>query len=306
MKKEIVTCLALMCILGSCASLTKSQITDINHFARTSQHFSAYPSKIITGLAELRVEKGLYFVNSLDNDSASAGVHVEELNKMYDAYKEDLHIAGKVDITFKIIDKYAQSLLLLSSDKYAADLDSQSITLGTNLNSLIYTYNTIPGVTKVTTGMGSVAGSVILAGGRLIIRSKQSKALKQFVPKGDTLIGIMTQNLLDFLEADNIYLLIDHEEKDIPRTYKSFLYHHTPQLQNEREYLALKSRIDHIKTLRDQTARATRQLRRAHAALLAQVVAKKDLKQVVAALQLLYDDVNNVKSTIGELGTVKN
>jgi hypothetical protein len=306
MKKTLLVCTGFMVLLGSCASLTKSQVETVNQFARMSRNFSAYPGKIISGLAALRVKKGLYFVNAMDDDSASSSLHVDELNKIYDAHKEDLHVAGKVDITFKIIDKYAQSLLLLSSDKHAADLDSQAVYFGTNLDSLITTYNAIPGVTTVRAGLGSVIGSIILAGGKQIIRSKQATAIKEFVPKADTLIGVMTHNLLEFLESDNIYILIDHEEKDIPRTYKSFLNHRKPTLQNERDYLALKSDIDHIKILRDQTIEATRNLRKAHARLLAEIKEKKDIKEVITELQVLYEDVKNVKTTIGELDTATN
>jgi hypothetical protein len=306
MKKIIFICTAFFVLLSSCASLTKSQVATINRFARTSRNFSAYPSKIISGLAELRVKKGLYYVNALNDDSASSSRHVEELDKIYQAHKEDLHIAGKVDVTFKIIDDYAQSLLLLSSDKHAADLDSQSVNFGTNLDSLIGTYNAIPNVTTVPGGLGGVIGSVIQAGGNQIIRSKQAAAIKEFVPKGDTLIGVMTHNLLEFLESDNINLMIDFEEKDIPRIYKSFLNHRKPQLQNERDYLSLKADIDHIKTLKTQTIEATKNLRKAHAKLLAEINEKKDLKDIIAELQVLYEDVKNVKTTISELNAAKN
>lgn len=306
MKKILPICAALIVLVSSCASLTQSQIECVKQFARTSQDFSAYPSKIIIGLADVRVKKGLYFVNALDDDSASAAAHVEELNKIFLAHKEDIAVSKKVDITFKIIDKYAQSLLLLSSDTHGAGLETQTGILGTNLDSLITTYNAIPGVTHVPGGLGSVIGSLVMAGGKQFIRSKQAEEIKKFVTQADTLIGVMTHNLLQFLESDNIFILIDHEEKDIPRTYKSFLHHRKPTLENERDYLDLLRDIDYIKILRAQTIEATGNLRKAHGKLFAELSEKKDIKEIIAELQVLYDDVKNVKTTISALDAVKN
>src|SRR6478752_5313781 len=119
----------LTLVLGGCASLTSTQIKAVNQFSRTSKNFSAYPSRVISGLAEIRVKGGIYYANSLD----SPLLHLDELSDLYNARKSDYKISARVDITFKVIDKYAQSLLLLSSDKYAVDLESQANNFGANL-----------------------------------------------------------------------------------------------------------------------------------------------------------------------------
>jgi len=301
MKKILFIAAAAAVLCSSCASLTKSQVTAVNQFARTSNHFSDYPSKILFALADVRVKRGLYFANSLDNTEP----HIEELNNLYAAQKEDYRVSAKADITFQIIDKYAQSLLLLSSDKHAADLATQAGNFGVSLDSLIATYNSIPGATQVHKGIGGIVGSIIMAGGQQIIRAEQASAIQKFVPDADQMIGVMTGNLLEFLQSGNIALLIANEERGIQSNYKSFLNQRKPTIQNERDYLELKRDIDNIKMLKDQTIAATQNLRIAHSQLLKEIAQKKDLKEVMAELQTLYENVKNIKSTIGELNTVK-
>jgi len=302
MKKALFICAAFIVLLSSCASLTKSQIEAVNHFARTSNHFSAYPSKIMASLADIRIKRGVYFANSLDNPDT----HIEELNNLYAALKDDYGSSAKADITFKIIDKYAQALLLLSSDTHAADLDSQARTFGTGLDSLITTYNNVPGVKPVHSGLGGLVGSLILAGGKQFIRTQQAKALQEFVPQSDTLIAVMTGNLLEFLESTNIEFLIKNEEKGIQGNYKSFLNQRKASIQNERDYLELKTNLDQVKTLKEETITATRYLRQAHSELLAEIKEKKDLKEVIAALQTLYESVKDIRSTIQQMDAAKN
>ncbi|MEP6748348.1 MAG: hypothetical protein ABJB86_11525 [Bacteroidota bacterium] len=302
MRQLLLICAAFIVLLSSCASLTKSQIETVNHFARISKNFSAYPSKILTGLADLSLSEGVYFSNSLD----SVKLHIDDLNGLYESKKDVYKSSAKADITFKIIDKYAQALLLISSDKHAADLDSQTVNFGTGLDNLITTYNTMPDVKPVQSGLGGVVGSIVLAGGKQLIRTKQAKAIQEFVPKADTLISVMTSNLLEFLTSTNIDLLIKNEERNIQRNYKSFLSQRKATIQNERDYLGFKADIDNIKILRDQTIEATKNLRKAHLKLVNEIKEKKDLKEVIAELQTLYEDISNVKSTISALNTVKN
>ncbi|MFT3936098.1 MAG: hypothetical protein QM726_20875 [Chitinophagaceae bacterium] len=302
MKKLLFAGFLLVVLLNSCASLTKSQVETVNQFAYNSKHFSAYPSKIITSLADIRVKRGVYFANSLDNPDS----HIEELNNLYSAKKDDYSASAKADITFKIIDKYAQSLLLLTSDKHASDLDTQAKNFGTDLDSLITTYNAIPGATQVHKGIGGLIGSIITAGGKQMLRSQQAKEIQRFVPEADQMVGVMTDNLLEFLQSGNIALLIANEERGIQSNYKSFLNQRKPTVQNERDYLELKADLDYTKLLKDQTIEATKSLRAAHAKLVTEIKEKKTLKEVIAELQLLYEDVNNVKSTIALLNADKN
>ncbi|MEO5893742.1 MAG: hypothetical protein ABIQ31_26035 [Ferruginibacter sp.] len=292
---------ALSLVLVSCASLTGTQIHAVNQFARTSKNFSAYPSLVFTELAEIRVKRGIYFANSLDDPK----LHIEDLDGVYNARNSDYAISAKVDITFKVIDKYAQSLLLLSSDKHAADMEIQAKSFGGDLDSLTSLYNSIDGKKQLPTGIGGAIGRLVVFGGKQYIKSKQATEIKKFVPQADTLISVMTSNLLEFLESTTIEDLIKNEEKGITSNYLSFLRQRHATVENERDYIDLRNSLDAIKQLRDETIIATRHLRKAHKKLLLEIQAKKKLRETIAELQELYDNVKDINVTISTIKSYK-
>lgn len=139
--------LGISIILGGCASLTKTQIKSVNQFAETSKDFSAYPSKIMVELANVRLKRAIYYANFYYNVPDK---YLNELDSAYNEKNRDYKLSEKVEITFKTIDKYAQSLLLLSSDKYNTDLKEQSNNFGNDIDSLINQYNRINGINRIS------------------------------------------------------------------------------------------------------------------------------------------------------------
>lgn len=293
--------------MGGCASLTKTQIETVNQFAQTSKGFSAFPSKIMAELSEVRTLRGIYAANSID----SAELHLQELNNTYKLKKSDEAQSQKADITFQIIDQYAQALALLSSDKYVADLKTQAMALGPGLDSLIAVYNAIDKKNVLPIGIGASVSQLIILGGKQYIRHKQTKEIKKFVTQADPLIEVMTKNLLEFLEGKHyvqvlrdsasLKYLIDYEVKAVERDYLSYLRQNKATVDNEKEYFKLKSDVDMVISLQEQTIAATKTLREAHRQLLDIIKKRKKLKERFAELQELYDDVNQLKSTIGRL-----
>lgn len=300
--KQILLPVVVACLFfPGCAVLTTRQMDAVNQFARTSNNFSAYPSRIITALAELRVKRGIYFANSVHDPQT----HLTELDNLYSAMISDFAVSAKADISFRVIDKYAVALLLLSSPAHAANFDSQALRTGHSLESLLSTYNQIPGVKPVPTGMGSLTGSLLQAGGDQIIRRKQAKALQEFVPAADTIMRVMIGNLLDYLENTNIDFLISNEERSLASNYRSFLNQRTPLVGNDRDYLDMKQDLDGIKALRSATIIAANQILKTHASLLAALEKPDDLNETVAALQSMYDNVNAVKTAYGKISAVQ-
>jgi hypothetical protein len=277
--------------LTSCTSLTKTQIESVNQFATITKNFSDYPSKIMTELAEVRLIRGVCYANSLSNPI----LHIEALDSLYNKSVYATKISEKVDITFKIIDKYAQSLALLSSDKYQIELENKSQELGIGLDSLVSQYNRIEKSSKLPTNIGGAIGKLVVIGGSQYVKSKQAKEIKKFVPKADTLISVMTSNLLLFLESENINQLIEAEEWGVKQNYLSYLRQITkPSIEDEYIYLDLKSRMTRIKNMRLQTIVATKQLRLAHKKLLLALQKRKKLTEVVDEVQKLGNDINDL------------
>lgn len=302
--RKLIYILGIPMILSGCASLTKTQIESVNQFAQTTKDFSAFPSKIMTGLADIRLERGLFYANSLTIPK----LHIEDLDGIYDQKKFDYQVSEKVDVTFRIIDKYSQSLVLLSSDQYEKDLKKQAKKFGVDIDSLIAWNNTIKDAPKVPSGIGSAVNELIILGGKQYVRTRQTKEIKKFVSLADPLIETMTSNLLEYLQSKTIDELIAGEEREITRNYLSFL-EHTPKeatIENDRIYLHLKNDIDGIKQLQKQTIAATKDLRTAHKKLLQEIEKKKELKQAIQELQKLVEEMNGLNKTIQKISIHKN
>lgn len=309
-------CCIVVTLFCSCASLTKTQLTAVNQFAKTSENFSFYPGTIVEELAEVRMKSSTYAANSF----VDAKVHLSELDNAYSFRRHDALVSAKADITFRIIDKYAQSLLLLSSDKYATNLSTQAQAFGENIDSLITLYNSIGDVQKVPVGVGDGVSQFITAGGRLYIRSRQAREVKKFVILADTLISVMTANLVEFLQSSILNELIENERVDLARNYLSFLRSRSTftdvrgrtdssrmlsdtksTVQNDEDYLDIKASLDAISDLRDETVAATKKLRIAHKKLKDAVSTKKNLQTTIVETQELYAEIRKMKFIIALL-----
>ncbi len=282
-------------LFTSCASLTNTQIESVNQYATSVKNFSAYPSKIMSGLAEIRAKRGICYANSLSDPK----LHIDALDSLYSNKVHAYKVSQQVDITFEIIDKYAQSLALLSSDEYQTNIDQESKNFGTSLDSLVNTYNKIDKSKNLPTNIGSAVSKLIALGGKQYVKNRQAKEIRKFVSQADTLISTMTNNLLTFLESENINQLIEAEEWGIHQNYLSFLRQvNKASIDNEYIYLDLKARIDEVKLLREQIIKATKQIRSAHKELLICIQKKKELKEILKDVQSLNKQINDVKKTI--------
>jgi hypothetical protein len=282
-------------LLTSCASLTSTQIESVNQYATSVKNFSAYPSKIITGLADIREKRDVCYANSLSNPE----LHIDKLDSVYSNKVHAYKVSKQVDITFEIIDKYAQSLALLSSDEIQTNIDKESKSFGVSLDSLVGTYNKIDKSKNLPTNIGSGVSQLIALGGKQYVKNKQAKEIREFVLKADTLVSTMTTNLLIFLKSENIDQLIRAEEWGIHENYLIFLYKvGKPSIENEYIYLDLKAKIDEVKTLRTETIKATEQIRSAHKELLLCIQRKKDLKEILKSVQSLSEQIKDIKKTI--------
>jgi hypothetical protein len=320
MKPVVIAVITLCALLEACAPLTKTQVKAVNSFALVTKDFSAYPSKIMTSLSDIRLQRGVYGANAVETPD----VHLKELDDLYEFKKGDDAINLKVDITFKIIDKYAQSLVLLTSDKYAGNLKEQAVRFGVGLDSLTTLYNSKDFGSKVPTSLGGAISQVIAFGGSQYIRRKQAAEVRKFVPRADTLVGVMTRNLLEFLESTNLENLIAIESKAVSTNYLKYLNHSKTvssaftgkdtvrvssntkaTVADDLEYIRLRTALDEVRTLRDETAVATRSLRKAHSKLLTIIKERRKLKTAISEIQELYEGVRGIRKTIMKIEKFK-
>jgi hypothetical protein len=307
--KKVFFLLLISFELISCSTLTKTQVESVNQFAQSTKNFSAFPSKIMSELADIRFNRGFFYATSLDtNDSISINqlkndsIIIDQLDKNLNQNIRDKKNSEKVDITFKILDKYAQSLALLSADKYEKDFTKQVKNFGISIDSLIAINNTIENSLSIPEGIGKAVSQLVVLGGKQYFRIKQAKEIKKFVTQADTLISIMTSNIKEFVGSKTVDYLISNEEKEITQNYLSYLRSGIkPIIETERQYLDLRRRILNVRQLQKQTLEATKDLRVAHKKLFQEIQSRKKLKQSLAELQEFVEDINTLNDTVQKI-----
>lgn len=296
MKKYLIPFYGVLLLFSGCASLTQTQIESINSFGKTTSNFSEYPSQIVKELSEVRLKRGLLYAQTL----TSPDKIIEELDSVYNQKRYDDLISSKVDVSLKVIDKYAQSLVLLSSDKFTANLEEQAEKFGIGIDSLISLYNSVDDNDKdLPKDIGSAISKIVVFGGKQYIKIKQAKELKKFVIAADTLITITTNNLIKFLKSDEMNDLINTERIMIKRDFNTYLKHKTIDAK-QAVYFDMKNSMMSIDSLRSQTIKAVEKLGVSHREMVKLVIQRKKLKTTIGEIQALYEQVKELKETIEE------
>ena len=298
-------------------------MNEIQVFGQLTQNFSAYPGYVVSSYNTVHQQQQLFFANGLPTPA-------EHYNMIAEAsdfkVKSDL-INPQIDLSLKIVDRYAHALILLTADKNSKALDTASKDLGLNLEKLIGSYNAVSGSTPLPTGIGGAIGQVIASGGNIYIRKKQAEEVRKIIPLADTIIAQMTTNILVLLNGqpgagqNNLPQLLLLEKENIARSYRRFLGLNREQisirkgkdttgyrgtiiserfagLDDDRECLRLLENLNYTEQLRLQCIAATKNLRKAHKKLLESVQQKKDIKEIVAEMQYYGEDQRKMHQII--------
>lgn len=296
--KRFFCLLAVSLLFGGCASLSKTQLESVNQLALTTKSFSAYPSRLMSELADIRFRRGAYFASTLSDPK----LHLGLLDSIYNQKVFDAGASARMELTMKILDRYAQSLLLLSSDKYQKDLIPQAKSFGVSLDSLVALNNRIDGSVTLPVGLGGAVGKLVLLGGKQYSTIKQAREVVRFMAKADTIVATMTSHLERQLRSAEMNDLIAAEERALRSSYLSYLRQSAHvSIENDRDYLALKASIDGVKQLQARTIAAACDYRAAHKRVLAELRKRKPLKVVAKELQVLVEDMNDLRVTIQKL-----
>ena len=135
--------------LCGCASLTQTQLQTVNAFGETTKDYSAYPSRILYMVSNVRESSEMFSALLEEN----AEKHVAHLERIIIQKHYDDSIGVQADISFQIIDRYAQALILLTSHKHEETLQKGTAALGGNIDFLLAVYNN-KAMKKVPTGIG--------------------------------------------------------------------------------------------------------------------------------------------------------
>lgn len=300
--KKLILILLIALNFSSCATLSKSQIASINQFGVTTSEFSAYPGKIMTELADVREKRGLFYASTIEDPR----LHISELDSIFKQKDFDYRASEKVDLTFRIIDKYAQSLIVLSADE-GQNFELHGQHLGLGIDSLITQYNRVDNTTNLPVGIGEAVAQLVVSGANQYVKRRQAKEIKRFVTEADTLVDVMTSNLLEYLRESVMQDLIAHEEAMIRRDYLTYLQHEDSNtFHSQKEYLELKNSIAKIKLLKEQTIQATENLQETHEKLVQIIRQRQKLKHMIKELQIFHQQVTSIRNTILELEAQNN
>lgn len=331
MKRQIFFLTALIAVmpvlLTGCASLTKSQLAAINLFGQSTKSFSMVPGKLYGGYIDLHERSLLYAANKFTDPTQ----HYENLYKIYELKKKQSELNAKLDLTFKIIDKYGQALVLLSSDKHGKLLDTAAQKAGGSMEDLVGTYNKINAADPLPSGIGGLMSGAISAGGNAYIHQKQSDIIKKVVPQANGLISKLMDNLKAFLKGDfkttggnslSYRALLDAEKSEIRNNYISFLGLHKQDLslnnngrqvtgyiqqtrfatiENDKDCIKMLSDLDALGLAYDQTLSAVGQLKTAHQQLTENIEQKKTLKEIAADVESYGNTVEKLYETFKKI-----
>jgi len=323
----------------SCASLTKSQLVEVNQFAQLTKCFSAYPQRVFTTLNDVRVKEQFFQAGTIQNPQK----HQLSVLRIDTFKKTGAKLNEEAGLAFQILNDYGQKLVRLTADVYALQLDTASQSLGTNLDNLIGKYNSLAPQHAVPTGYGALIGQLVSFGGDMYIHDRQAKGTKEFVTRGDTLVGAMAATLEQFLTGNNNSLKhsIVRERQNVDNNYLEFLMHSGEEVKityqadtilkkdkfRKRDslgkkdvtvtgqvfawrasgigadtlYINLLDNLDAAELLRIQCLDAVKCLRKAHHKLMEDLAQKKTLKEVYAELQGYSNAISQMNSTLKKI-----
>ena len=288
----------IVVLFYSCAVLTKSQIKNINAFAISAESYSNFPSEIIKKRADLVLEEKLIGSILLQPEQIKKSIVKAQENYLFQQ-----QLADTLDLSLQLIQQYASLLRKLSSTGYVENLKNNTDDLNENLGDLVKIANAkLPN--KIPPNVGNAITKVIFLIGDKLTKIKQAKALKEFIPIGDTLVKITVKNLVDALSADLPALLASDKEKFI-NTYTNNIFSNENRVNSTSmsQYLSALNDYDNLELLRQECIAAANKLSTAHSKLNSNIRSKSDIKEIFQETQDLIVSVKDLFKTFRKLSS---
>jgi len=288
MKRSIlIFCVPVL--LTSCAVLSHSQLQNINTFAEATKNYSGFPAEVVKQGQQLQYNNNILEASVLPD----SGLIIQSLTKSKEQYKKGLEFSKKMDLSLQLIQDYAALLVKLTSDIYSTDLDASTTALCSNLNNAVALFNTQV-APQIPPNVGEGISGIINIVGNRIIKNKQAKAVKKFIPIADTLIQVTKNNLVEALD-DDYKSLIEHYKATFQSEYHSIVFNHIEKVDYNLLHFYVRSNADYenLELLRQKCIDAAKKMALAHKALRNNITGKKKLMEL---LHETMDFVTDVKS----------
>ncbi|OFY38480.1 MAG: hypothetical protein A2X18_03130 [Bacteroidetes bacterium GWF2_40_14] len=295
--------------LPGCASLSKSQMGTVASFSNSCDSFAKYPSILFTEMAKIRADRGCFYTASLSDPL----LRIKELNSLSKALAADLELAKKMDISLEILVSYQRVLKSLSHTDRYNNTGREFRSLGRNLDSLINRYNLIDISDPLPLGVGKALGRIVGYGAELWVRSVQTKAVREYVVAGDSLVGAVSADIVKILSSKSVGELIDNEAKGLDANYLSYLKSGEGSrnvggnnfsgrdFSGDREYLMLLDRVNKLSVIRSSCVSAAKALAKAHGKIATEVVKRKKIKELYPEIEKLDDELYALRLAVKKM-----
>lgn len=276
---SMVSMLFVLVMISSCV-MTKSQLKTVNSLAIGSDSVATAPSAIFSKLADVRKERGLIYIASLEGTET----RISELDNLYNAIQSDKEIINQTNAYVNILNSYISTLKSLSATTRYEQYGTSLRGVGRNVDSLFIAYNSLEtsldhkdrliekehiGIAKQ---VGKTSGYLASETGRRV----QRRLMKKFLEQGDTLVSTCCDRLAEIVKKEQVSELINLEEQGITADYRSYLNsmhaQGTPINANfDAEYLSMRQDIADARKIQSQCVSALNSLKKAHHKLLGQM-----------------------------------
>lgn len=256
-------------LCSGCAALSESHRVVVGAFSTRVDSLALSPSALTAELAELRRQRGVLYTATLTDPQ----LRLAELEAMLQDESELATLKRASDLSAQLMQSYAGALKYLVHPNRYAPFGVVSRSLGRKIDGFVADYNALEWGNPLPVGYGLLAGRLVGAARMRWLRFRQAKALRELVLQGDTLVALITDNLMSSLNSKSFTDMITYEETALQTAYLTRLrfvdLHRLPALTpaDDRDYLAWRDSVDALKAHRRRTVSALRSFRNAHARL---------------------------------------
>jgi hypothetical protein len=208
-------------------------------------------------------------------------------------------------LCFKIIKCYAENLEMLATTDYSKNINSGAETLGTNLDTLIGSYNSK--FNKSIPKLGNLVFKAISFLGEKYVEHERAKAIKTCVEKGNGIVCEMSSVTKDFVEnkVKNAWLFELDEQvkanhlalrKQIIKDTLNYSLNLLSLKEIDKEVVGFYNEIDYLNELAESLIKSLDNICKAHQALTQNIKEKKKIIDLIAEVKDFYYSIEELKN----------
>lgn len=281
LSKCLIMCLLVLSI-ASCSPLSKAQLEAVRELSFRSDTVSRSPVILFSEMADIRLERGLFYASSLSSPDA----RLEEVTALAEESMDSETLSRKAEAYVDAMNAYVRALHSISTEARWKGAGTALRGIGTRIDSAVAKYNDMEiAYEALPTGYARMAGRILGYVAEEIMQVSQAVAVKNIVITGDTLIAASCDSLMEILKSDGMDELIRHEKESVKDNYSAYvralmLEGRQVPMESDRQYIELSRRVDRLSDIRNSCVSAIRSLKNAHSRLAEDFASgRKDIEQ---------------------------